>query len=118
MTMTPRPRYPPTSTAPMTDQGEYVADADALRYILEANGFKVVKGDFTRRDGVRTRLAVIPMDPRPMLRAAIEALARWEGDDEEDEVLPCETSGCLNKGVTWRGSYFLCDDHIDGRDDA
>lgn len=98
----------------MADQAEYIADADALRYILEANGFKVVKGDFIRRDGVRTRLAVIPVDPRPMMRAAIDALARWEGDDDEDEVLPCETNGCPNKGVAWKQSYWLCNDHIDG----
>jgi hypothetical protein len=37
---------------------EYVSNEQALRDILEWQGFEIIEGDFTRSDGSRTRIAV------------------------------------------------------------
>jgi hypothetical protein len=66
------------TASPSEQSADYVSNEDALRYILERQGFQVIDGDFVRMDGFRTRVAVVPVDPRPMLRAALDA--RWWDD--------------------------------------
>lgn len=54
-------------------EAEFVPDVEALRYILERQGYHVIEGDFIRGDGSRARLAVLPVNPEPMLKAALDA---------------------------------------------
>lgn len=57
---------------------DFVPDVEQLRRLFEMNGFRVVDGDFTRLDGRRTRVCILPVDPIPLLKAAIDALEHRE----------------------------------------
>ena len=54
----------------MTD-AEQVA---LLRRLIEVQGFKIIDGDFTYRDGSRGPFYVKPIDPERLIRNALRAL--------------------------------------------
>jgi hypothetical protein len=61
-------------------EADYVSDVDALVYLLEANGFKVAWGEFTRRDGRYSRVACQPVDPLKLAEATVRA-CKWQATE-------------------------------------
>ena len=65
---------------------ELESDRDCLRWLLDHNGFTVVEGDFTYRDGSRGRFVAKATDAARLSALTSQALAALAPNTEEGEI--------------------------------